>query len=70
MIWNIGIIWVDQRVDLATPLGAVPASWFNSVDSFSSILVAAAAGRACGRGRRGAGASREALTKMAIGCAI
>ena len=39
MIWNIGIIWIDERVALGTPLGAVPASWFNSVDSFASIVV-------------------------------
>jgi POT family proton-dependent oligopeptide transporter len=38
MIWSIGILWVDQHVSLATPLGAVPASWFNSVDAFASIV--------------------------------
>ena len=31
--------WVDQRVNLATSLGSVPASWFNSADSFASIIV-------------------------------
>lgn len=41
MIWNIGIVWIDQHVDLLSPFGAVPASWFNSVESFSSIVVAA-----------------------------
>jgi proton-dependent oligopeptide transporter, POT family len=40
MIWNIGVIWVDQHVDLHTPFGAVPASWFNSVDSFASVIIA------------------------------
>jgi POT family proton-dependent oligopeptide transporter len=39
MIWGIGIIWVDERVDLGTSLGMVPASWFNSIDSFASIIV-------------------------------
>jgi POT family proton-dependent oligopeptide transporter len=38
MIWNIGIVWIDGHVSLATSLGAVPASWFNSVDSFASIV--------------------------------
>lgn len=38
MIWSIGIIWVAQHADLATPLGTVPASWFSSVDSLFSIL--------------------------------
>ena len=38
MIWNIGILWVDERVDLSSPLGAVPAAWFNSIDAFASIV--------------------------------
>ncbi|MES2442977.1 MAG: peptide MFS transporter [Pseudomonadota bacterium] len=41
MIWNIGIVWIDQHVDLLSPFGAVPAAWFNAVDSFASIAVAA-----------------------------
>ncbi len=41
MIWNIGIVWVDEKVSLGTPLGSVPASWFNAADSFASIVVAA-----------------------------
>lgn len=40
MIWNIGLVWVDEHVSLASPLGTVPASWFNSVDSFASIVIA------------------------------
>ena len=40
MVWSLGIIWVDQQVNLASALGTVPASWFNSVDSFGSILAA------------------------------
>lgn len=40
MIWNIGVVWVDQHVNLTSPFGNVPASWFNSVDSFASIVVA------------------------------
>jgi POT family proton-dependent oligopeptide transporter len=38
MIWNIGIVFIDAHVSLATPLGSVPASWFNSVDAFASIV--------------------------------
>ena len=69
MIWNIGVVWVDQHVDLASPLGAVPASWFNSVDSFASVaaapfLVALWAWQA----RRNSEPS--AMTKIAIGAAI
>lgn len=38
MIWSIGTLWVDQHVDLTSPFGPVPASWFNSIDSFAAIL--------------------------------
>jgi POT family proton-dependent oligopeptide transporter len=41
MIWNVGIIWIDQQVSLSTPFGPIPASWFNSVDSLASIVAAA-----------------------------
>jgi POT family proton-dependent oligopeptide transporter len=69
MIWNIGIVFIDAQVDLSTPLGAVPASWFNSVDSFASIvavppLVALWAWQA--RHRR----EPDSIIKMAIGSAI
>ncbi len=40
--YNVGIVWVETRVALATPLGAVPAAWFNSIDSLVSILAAPA----------------------------
>ncbi|NML04199.1 peptide MFS transporter [Sphingomonas sp. G-3-2-10] len=69
MIWNIGIVWIDQKVDLASPFGAVPASWFNSVDSFASIVVAAPLiALWAWQARRG----REpgSVTKMAIGAAL
>lgn len=38
MIWNIGVVWIDGHVDLATPLGMVPAPWFSSVDAFASVV--------------------------------
>jgi POT family proton-dependent oligopeptide transporter len=41
MIWNIGIVWIDEQVSLATRLGTVPAAWFNAVDAFASIVAAA-----------------------------
>ena len=69
MIWNIGILFINDHVSLATPLGAVPASWFNSIDAFASIvvvppLVALWAWQA----RRGREPSDVA--KIGIGCAI
>jgi len=69
MIWNVGLVWVADHVSLASPLGTVPASWFNSVDSFASIVVAAplvALWAWQARRRREPGS----LTKMAIGSAI
>lgn len=40
MVWSIGILWVDQYVNLSTPLGQIPSSWFASMDSLGSILFA------------------------------
>ncbi|QNM83839.1 peptide MFS transporter [Sphingomonas sabuli] len=40
-ITNVGLVWLDRWATLDTPLGAVPATWFNSLDSFASIVVAA-----------------------------
>ena len=69
MIWNIGIVWIDQHVDLGTSFGSVPATWFNSVDAFASIVVAAPLiALWAWQARR----NREPgnLTKIAIGSAI
>ncbi|HSQ98927.1 MAG TPA: MFS transporter, partial [Sphingomicrobium sp.] len=69
MIWNIGILWIDGHVSLSSPLGAVPASWFNSIDAFASIifvppLVALWAWQA--RNKR----EPSDIAKIGIGCAI
>ena len=69
MIWNIGVIWLDQHVDLQSPFGAVPASWFNSIDAFSSIVVAAPlVALWTWQARRGSEPGN--ITKIAIGSAI
>lgn len=69
MIWNIGIIWIDQHASLATPLGAVPASWFNSVDALFSII---AVPPLVALWRRQAKRRREPgdLAKLGIGSAL
>src|SRR5687768_15927068 len=41
MIWNIGIVWVNEQVSLASPFGTIPAAWFNSIDSIGIIIIAA-----------------------------
>ena len=69
MIWNVGIVWVDERIALGTPLGTVPASWFNSIDSFGSIaIVPVLLALWAWQARRG----REPgnIAKMGIGSAI
>jgi len=69
MIWNIGVVWVDQHVDLKSPFGSVPASWFNSVDSFASIVVAPfLIALWAWQARRNT--EPAAMTKIAIGAAI
>ncbi|WP_404337670.1 peptide MFS transporter [Sphingomonas sp. MMS12-HWE2-04] len=69
MIWNIGIVWIDQHVDLRSPLGMVPASWFNSIDAFSSIVVAAPLVLLWGwQARRGS--EPRSVTKIGIGSGI
>jgi POT family proton-dependent oligopeptide transporter len=37
-IYNVGLVWIDAHVDLATPLGHIPVPWFNSIDAFVSII--------------------------------
>jgi len=69
MVWSIGILWVDQYVNLATSLGEVPSSWFASMDSIGAILAAPAlvifwAWQA----KRGSEPS--SVTKVGIGSAI
>ena len=69
MIWNVGVLWVDQHVDLASPFGNVPASWFNSVDSFASVIVAPfLIALWAWQARRNS--EPDAMTKIAIGAAI
>jgi POT family proton-dependent oligopeptide transporter len=65
MIWNVGIVWIDEKVSL----GSIPASWFNSVDSFASIVVAPVlVGLWAWQSRRDA--EPGALTKLLIGFAM
>ena len=69
MIWSVGIIWVDERVALGTPVGSVPASWFTSIDAFASIaIVPVLLGLWAAQARRG----REpgSMAKFGIGAAI
>ena len=69
MVWSIGILWVDQYVNLATPLGTIPSSWFASMDSLGSILAAPILVMLWGwQARRGN--EPASVTKQGIGTAI
>ena len=69
MIWSIGIVWIDSQVGLGTALGTVPAGWFNSLDSFGSIIAAAPlVALWAAQARRKA--EPASLTKIAIGSLI
>ncbi len=37
-LFNVGLLWVNERVDLTVGGFAVPPAWFASEDSFASIL--------------------------------
>jgi POT family proton-dependent oligopeptide transporter len=37
-IYNVGLVWIEAHVDLATGLGRIPVPWFNSIDAFVSII--------------------------------
>lgn len=69
MIWSIGILWVDAHVALGTPWGAVPSSWFGSVDSFGSIIAAPLL-VALWAWQARSGSEPHSLTKIGIGLAI
>ncbi|HVR91282.1 MAG TPA: peptide MFS transporter [Novosphingobium sp.] len=63
---GIGMIWIDQYVNLATPAGSVPVAWFNSLDSFASICAAPLLiGLWAWQSR--AGREPDSVTKIAIG---
>lgn len=69
MVWSIGIVWVDQYVNLASPLGEVPATWFASMDSAGSVLAAPLLIMFWGwQARRGSEPTN--VTKVGLGTAI
>lgn len=69
MVWSIGILWVDQYVNLATALGTMPSSWFASMDSIGAILAAPAlVALWAWQARRGI--EPASITKVGIGTAL
>ncbi|WP_341713335.1 peptide MFS transporter [Erythrobacter sp.] len=37
-LWNVGLLWVNERVDLTIGTLTVPTPWFASEDSFASVV--------------------------------
>lgn len=68
-ITNVGLIWIDQDVGLASRLFTVPTSWFNALDSFASI-VAAAPLIALWAAQFRSGKEPDSLKKIVIGALI
>ena len=66
---DAGMIWLRRMVDLATPLGAVPAAWFRSVDSLTSVVLAAPL-IALWRGQAASGREPSDYAKLGYGAAI
>ena len=68
-IYNVGLVWIEGHVDLATPLGRIPVPWFNSIDAFVSIIAVPPLvylwGRQAKRGRE-----PSDVAKIGIGAAI
>lgn len=69
MIWNVGLIWIAEKVDLSPFLGTIPASWFAALDSLSSILAAPFLVMLWARQAR-LGREAGSLAKIAIGCGL
>lgn len=69
MVWSIGILWVDQYVNLATALGTMPSSWFASMDSIGAILAAPAL-VALWAWQAQRGSEPASITKVGIGTAL
>ena len=68
-IYNVGILWVSEGVNLATPMGAVPAPWFGSLDALASILIVPLL-IVLWRWQAARGSEPGDLGKMAIGASI
>jgi proton-dependent oligopeptide transporter, POT family len=69
MVWSVGILWVDQYVNLNTAWGTIPSSWFASADSIGAI-VAAPVLVALWAWQARKGVEPHSVTKIGIGSAI
>lgn len=68
-MFNMGMVWIDQSVDLDTSLGRMPVAWFVSIDS-AAIVAATAGVIALWQWQANHGRSSTESTKIAIGGAL
>jgi POT family proton-dependent oligopeptide transporter len=68
-MFNMGMVWIDQSVDLDTPLGRMPVAWFVSIDS-AAIVAATAGVIALWQWQANHGRSSTESTRIAIGGAL
>lgn len=68
-MFNVGLIWISNEVDLVTALGSVPTPWFSSLDSLSSVLVVPLL-ILLWRGQAKRGREPDDLGKIGIGAAV
>ncbi|MEO7505402.1 MAG: MFS transporter, partial [Sphingomicrobium sp.] len=68
-LFNVGLVWLEAHVDVATPLGNVPIPWFNSIDAFFSIIGVPPL-IALWRAQAGRGREPGDLAKIGIGAAM
>ncbi len=68
-MFKMGMVWIDQSVDLDTPLGRMPVAWFVSIDS-AAIVAATTGVITLWQWQASRGRSSTESTKIAIGGAL
>jgi POT family proton-dependent oligopeptide transporter len=67
--FNVGVVWIADHVDVATPLGRIPVPWFNSIDAFFSVIAVPPLVWLWARQARN-GREPSDMSKIGIGAAI
>jgi POT family proton-dependent oligopeptide transporter len=67
--FNVGVVWIADHVDVATPLGRIPVPWFNSIDAFFSVIAVPPLVWLWARQAR-SGREPSDMSKIGIGAAI
>ena len=68
-MYNVGLIWVDARVNSVTPFGSIPTAWFASIDAGVEVLSVPIL-IALWRWQARRGTEPDELNKIAIGAVL